>query len=78
MRFKEYIAAMPSFRPPRFGNRPVIKMNANENPLGPSPKAVVAMREAVEHVNRYPDAGSTALRERLAERHGLDPEMVLC
>jgi histidinol-phosphate aminotransferase len=78
MRFKEYIAGMPSFRPPRLGNRPIIKMNANENPLGPSPKAVAAMHEAVEHVNRYPDAGSTALRERLAERFGLDPDQVLC
>jgi histidinol-phosphate aminotransferase len=78
MRFKEHIANMPSFRPPRPSGGPMIKMNANENPLGPSPKAVAAMREAVEHVNRYPDAASTALRERLAERHGLQPEMVLC
>lgn len=45
-----------------------IKLASNENPLGPSPKALAALRECIEDVNRYPDGACFALRERLAER----------
>jgi len=47
-----------------------IKLASNENPLGPSPKAVAAMRAALENVNRYPDGGSFRLRAKLAARLG--------
>jgi histidinol-phosphate aminotransferase len=43
-----------------------IKLASNENPLGPSPKAVAAMREAIEDVNRYPDGASFELRSAVA------------
>jgi histidinol-phosphate aminotransferase len=50
-----------------------IKLASNENPLGPSPKAVVAMRKAAAQVHRYPDTDAFALRARLARLHAIDP-----
>ncbi len=46
------------------GTGPVIKLSSNETPLGPSPKAVEAFREAAGLLDRYPDGAATALRER--------------
>ena len=43
-----------------------IKLASNENPLGPSPLAIEAMRAAATGVNRYPDGSSHYLREALA------------
>jgi len=48
-----------------------IKLASNENPLGPSPRAVEAIRKEAAGVHRYPDGASFALRERLAERLGV-------
>jgi histidinol-phosphate aminotransferase len=44
----------------------VIKLASNENPLGPSPKAVKAMRDALKNAQLYPDGGGFYLREALA------------
>lgn len=54
-----------------------IKMASNENPFGPSPKAVEAIRAAVADANFYPDNDCTELRRTLAQRHGLQPEHIL-
>jgi len=51
----------------------VIKLASNENPLGPSPRAVAVMREMVGNVHLYPDGSAFHLKERLAERLGLSP-----
>jgi histidinol-phosphate aminotransferase len=51
----------------------VIKMASNENPLGPSPRALAAAAAALGGVNFYPDGGGTFLREKLAARTGLSP-----
>ena len=48
-----------------------IKLASNENPLGPSPRAVAALREAAGEINRYPDGASFELRRRLAQRLGV-------
>lgn len=48
-----------------------VKLASNENPLGPSPRALAALREAVEGVHRYPDGHAFALRRKLAERLGV-------
>ncbi len=56
--------------------RPLAKLSANENPLGMSDAARAAFIEAAD-LSRYPDPGSTLLREALAEKHGLDPARVL-
>lgn len=55
----------------------IIKLASNENPLGPSPKAVEAMRAAIERVNFYPDGGGYYLRTAIAERHGVERENVI-
>ena len=60
------------------GCGPVIKLSSNETPLGPSPLAVAAYREAAAHLDRYPDGSHTALREALGAAHGLDPARIVC
>jgi histidinol-phosphate aminotransferase len=52
----------------------IVKLASNENSLGPSPRAVAAARAALEQGQLYPDGGCFALRQKLAERHGLSPE----
>lgn len=54
-----------------------IKLNTNENPYPPSPKAVEAIRAAAGDALRlYPDPDCTALRQSIAALHGLEPEQV--
>jgi histidinol-phosphate aminotransferase len=48
-----------------------VKLASNENPLGPSPKAMAAARGVLGDSNRYPDGGTHLLREALAERRGV-------
>src|SRR6266487_2523380 len=55
----------------------IIKLASNENPLGPSPKAIDAMRAALENAQLYPDGGSFYLREALAARLGFTPENII-
>lgn len=49
----------------------IVKMASNENPFGPSPKAVAAGEAALREANLYPDGGYYLLRERLAKHWGL-------
>jgi histidinol-phosphate aminotransferase len=53
-----------------------VKLASNENPLGPSPKAIAAARAVLGDSNRYPDGGTHALRHTLAERRGVSPEEI--
>src|ERR1700740_241125 len=55
----------------------LIKLDSNENPFGPSPRAVDAMRSALSAANFYPDDDCSQLRHKLATHHGLPPEQVL-
>lgn len=57
--------------------RTVAKLSSNENPLGCSRHASAAFAEAQANLARYPDAGATMLRERIARLHGLDPARVI-
>ncbi len=50
-----------------------IKLASNENPWGPSPLAVAALRESSDQIGFYPDANGFALKEKLSERLGIDP-----
>ena len=50
----------------------IIKLASNENPLGPSPKAVAAMGEALKSAHIYPDGGAYQLRTAIAEKFGLE------
>jgi len=54
-----------------------IKLASNENPLGPSPRAVAAVREAAAGTHRYPDGACYALRQALAPRLGVGPEQLV-
>lgn len=49
----------------------IIKLASNENPWGPSPRAVEAAKRALEHGELYPDGGCFALRQKLATKWGL-------
>lgn len=55
----------------------IIKLASNENPLGPSPKALAAMRDALDGVHLYPDGGGYYLREALARKLGLARENII-
>lgn len=55
----------------------IIKLASNENPLGPSPKAILAMQEAAKSVHLYPDGGGWKLRNAIAAKFGLERENVV-
>src|SRR5688572_19743350 len=56
----------------------VIKLSSNENPHGPSPKAVAAYQAQGGNLNRYPDGGHAILREAIAEAQHLPAEQLIC
>jgi histidinol-phosphate aminotransferase len=56
----------------------VFKLSSNETPLGPSPKAIAAYREAGAHLEDYPDGAATDLREAIGRAFGLDPARIVC
>ncbi len=58
------------------GIRDIIKLASNENPLGPSPKAMEAIRKALPELNLYPDATHYKLRAKLADRLGVHVDEV--
>jgi histidinol-phosphate aminotransferase len=55
----------------------VYKFASNESPIGPSPKAIDAVREAVLESNRYPDSGCYYLREKLAGKLGVSMDEIV-
>jgi histidinol-phosphate aminotransferase len=54
-----------------------VKLASNENPLGPSPRALDAARRVLGDSNRYPDGAVFALRDRLAQKHGVGMDEIL-
>lgn len=57
-----------------YGIKNAVKLASNENALGPSPKAVAAIRRGLGNMHRYPDGGCFYLRKRLAKFLGVDPK----
>ena len=55
----------------------IIKLASNENPLGPSPKAVEVMKSTADQVNIYPDGGGWKLRNAIAEKFSLSMDNVI-
>lgn len=51
----------------------IVRLASNENPIGPSPKAVARMKKTLDEINLYPDGGCYELREVLAGKHSLTP-----
>ncbi len=60
------------------GKKDVIKLSSNENALGASPKALAALRDCESRISRYPDGGCVALRNKIGEVYGLNPEQIVC
>ena len=56
---------------------PCIKLASNENPFGPSPLAIEAIKAATSEANLYPDHLVTELRARLAELHDVELEQIM-
>ncbi|MDN5347248.1 MAG: histidinol-phosphate aminotransferase [Clostridia bacterium] len=78
LEIKPYVPGKPIEEVQReLGIQDVIKMASNENPLGPSPDAVLALREAVERVHLYPDGNCYYLKEALAARYGVSAENII-
>ena len=59
-----------------YGVKDVIKLASNENPLGPSPKAIAAVQAALPEIARYPDGGGFALKRALADQLRVSPEQI--
>ena len=55
----------------------IVKLASNENPLGPSPKALAAMQAALQKAHFYPDGGGYKLRTAIAQKFGLEIENVV-
>lgn len=61
----------------KYGLDKVIKLASNENPLGPSPKAIEAMKEAAYMAHIYPDSTAIKVRTLLAEKLGVKVEQII-
>ena len=55
-----------------------VKLSSNENPFGPSDRAKDAFQRSVHHLHRYPSTDHAALRDAIAETHGLDAGRIIC
>ncbi len=75
-RIRDAVPYVPGEQP---RERKFIKLNTNENPYPPSPKALQAMGDALgDELRLYPDPECTALRAAAAECWGVKPEQVFC
>ncbi|MFC3097020.1 histidinol-phosphate transaminase [Alteraurantiacibacter palmitatis] len=77
---KPWIAAIHAYVPGKSKSadgKPLVKLSANENPLGTS-AAAMAARAGISDAAAYPDPDSTALREALGNLHGIDPARIVC
>ncbi len=61
----------------QLGLKEVIKLASNENPLGPSPRAMEAIRKNIGRVNRYPDSNGFYLKKRLAKTLNLESSNIV-
>lgn len=59
-----------------YGIVDAIKLASNENPLGPSPRALAAARAALDDIARYPDGGGFTLKRALSQKLGVTPEQL--
>jgi len=75
---KPYVPGKPIEELEReLGTTDSIKLASNENPLGPSPLAVKALRKGIADINRYPDGSCYYLKNALSEKLGLSPDEIL-
>ena len=78
---KPYISEIHAYTPGKAkadDGRPLIKLSANENPLGCSADASAALAAQSGNISRYPDPASHGLREKIAQHYGLESEKIVC
>ena len=81
----EYFNSIPPYVPGKpleelereYGITDSIKLASNENPLGPSPKAKVAVEHAMNHLHRYPDGAAPELMAALASKMGCKTSQIV-
>ncbi len=56
----------------------VLKLSSNENPGGPPPSAIDALKAAASDLHRYPSTDHGDLRRAIAKVHGLEPDQIIC
>jgi histidinol-phosphate aminotransferase len=77
-RLRPYVPGRPAQQVRReLGLDAVIKMASNENPYGPSPRAIAAIQAAAASVGSYPDSACHDLVQALASHLGVPPEQIL-
>ena len=86
-RLNPALASLPVYQPgrpieevAREHNLPVesvLKLASNENPLGPSPRAVAAMRGVLDQLHLYPDGNAFYLKRKLAEKLRVEPQNII-
>jgi len=75
---KPYVAGKPLEELEReYGIKNAVKLASNENPLGPSPKALEAIRRVAENLHRYPNSGSYDLCQHLSRRLNVKSENIV-
>ena len=75
---KPYVGGKPREEVARlYGVKEPLKMNSNENPLGVSPRALAAAKNALPGSNVYPEGSSREVRQALAKKHGVRPEEII-
>ena len=80
-----YIKKLSSYKPGKpieevkreLGISNIIKLASNENPLGPSPKAIKAIKSNIHNFHRYPDASGYDLRKKLAKNFNVEIDNVV-
>jgi len=84
VRYNDKLATIPGYSPgvPKghsaedVAASDLAQLASNESPYAPLPEVVEAISRAAGSMNRYPDPGATLLRQRIAERHGVEPSQV--
>jgi histidinol-phosphate aminotransferase len=69
--------ALPGLPAGAAQSTPIVQLNSNENPNGPGPKALNAIRSALPLANRYPYGEAGALTTAIARLHGVQPSQVI-
>ena len=75
------VMAIEPYVPGKSGTKAAVKvykLSSNETPLGASPQAIAAYKNAADHLELYPDGASTGLREAIGQKYGLDPSRIIC
>src|SRR4030066_804669 len=62
----------------RRGAKKIVRLASNENPLGPSPMAIEAIRKYAVEGNRYVDPTSDEFVQLIAQRFNKKPEQIIC